>query len=287
MAPTHGDEGLSCEELMRPFFQKASEIGYHLIVHAEDGAIISEALKRYGDKGPAYFSRARPPSAEITSVEKALRLAGEYGTRLHIFHVTTAGAVDLVMDARSRGVDVTCSTCPHYLFFTEADLPEMGGLLKVNPSIKGAHDRERLLDGIRDDEVQIVSTDHAPHKPSEKALPFGRVPAGISSADLVLPLMSTLVARGELAFKDVVRLCISNPVAIHGLLQGGGLEEGGAADLVIFDPKEEWVVTCDDFLSRASASPYVGMTLTGRVAATLVDGKSVYLDSKGPLAGCL
>ena len=132
-----------------------------------------------------------------------------------------------------------------------------------------------------------MSTDHAPHKPSEKALPFDRVPAGISSADLVLPLMSTLVARGELAFRDVVRLCISNPVAIHGLLQGGGLEEGGAADLVIFDPKEEWVVTRDDFLSRASASPYVGMTLTGRVAATLVDGKSVYVDSKGPLAGCL
>jgi dihydroorotase (multifunctional complex type) len=285
MAPSHGDEGLGSEDTMRPFFQKASEIGYHLIVHAEDGRIISSALKKYGDKGPAYFSRARPPSAEIASVEMALRLAGEYGTRLHVFHVTTAGAVDLVTDARQRGVDVTCSTCPHYLFFTDADLPEMGGLLKVNPSIKGAHDRQRLLEGIRGDEVQIVSTDHAPHKPAEKALPFKRVPAGISSADLVLPLMTTLVARGELSFEDVVRLCISNPAAIHGLLQGGSLKEGDAADLVLFYPEEEWVVTGEDFLSRANASPYVGMSLTGRVAATLVDGQRVFLDSNGPLAG--
>jgi dihydroorotase (multifunctional complex type) len=285
MAPSHGDEGLLGDELVRPYFQEAAKIGVHLIVHAEDGAIIQQASARYGSRGPAYFSKARPPSAEILAVERALRLAGEYGTRLHIFHVTTAGAVDRIADAKAAGVSVTSSTCPHYLYFTDQDLLKGGSLLKVNPSIKGDQDRRRLLEAVRNGEVEIVSTDHAPHRPEEKARPFEDAPAGISSSDLLLPLMSTLVARGALDFKDVVRLCFTAPARIHQLLYPTGIEAGGVADLVFFHPEEEWVVKKEDFLSRAKNSPYEGMKLTGRVAATLVDGRTVYLDAKGPLHG--
>jgi dihydroorotase len=140
-----------------------------------------------------------------------------------------------------------------------------------------------LLEGLRENEIEIVSTDHAPHKPGEKALDFSRVPAGISSADLVLPLLTTLVARGELEFKDVVRLCLKNPVKVHRLHNETELRAGGAADLVFFDPRAVWTVREADFLSKACRSPYVGMELTGRVAATLVAGKTAYLDGEGPL----
>ncbi|MFH2001697.1 MAG: dihydroorotase family protein, partial [Planctomycetota bacterium] len=267
MAPSHGDEGLGTDDAMRPFFQKSSEMGMHLIVHAEDGGVVAREGGKYAQMGPAYFSKARPPLAEMVAVERALSLAGEYGTRLHIFHITTAGAVDLIVEARGRGVDVTCSTCPHYLFFSDSDLPVKGGLLKVYPSIKADHDRERLLDAVRTNEVEIVSTDHAPHLPEEKEGDFSKVPAGISSADLLLPLMSTLVARGELEFRDIARLCVSNPIAIHRILEEPELKPGRSADLVFFDPGREWTVTSEDFLSKANRSPYVGMKLTGRVAA--------------------
>ncbi|MBU0756176.1 MAG: dihydroorotase family protein [Planctomycetes bacterium] len=283
MAPSHGDDGLDSEEAMRPFFQKAAEIGMHLIVHAEDGGVIRREGGPFADKGAAFFSKARPPRAEIVAVERALRLAGEYGTRLHVFHLTTAGAVDLIVEARRNGVDVTGSTCPHYLFFCDEDVARGGSLFKCYPSIKGAHDRERLLDALRNDEVQIISTDHAPHLPEEKSLPFEKVPAGISSVDLLLPLLCTLTNRGLLTYKDLFRLTVSNPIKIHRIPEEAGLSAGRVADLVFFDPSASWRVRREDFLSRASCSPYVGMTLTGRVAATLVDGKVAYCDEKGPL----
>lgn len=287
MAPSHGDEGLGSEDSMRPFFRQAAELDMHLIVHAEDGGVIQREGRQYADKGAAFFSKARPPRAEIVAVERALRLAEEYGTRLHVFHVTTAGAVDLIDEARKRGVPVTCSTCPHYLFFTDEDVAQRGGILKVYPSIKGAHDRDRLLDAIRSNEVEIVSTDHAPHLPDEKALPFDQVPAGISSVDLLLPLLCTLVAQGALTFEDLFRLAVTNPVEIHRIPEEAGLVAGRAADLVFFDPEATWTVERKDFLSRANRSPYAGMTLTGRVAATLVDGKVAYLDEQGPLGKAL
>lgn len=283
MAPSHGDDGLGTEDSMRPFFQKAAEVGMHLIVHAEDGGIVSREGGKFAKMGPAYFSKARPPVAEIAAVERALKLAGEFGTRLHVFHITTAGAVDLIVEARERGVKVTGSTCPHYLFFTEKDLVEKEGLLKCFPSIKAEHDQQRLLDAIRNNEVEIVSTDHAPHLPEEKAAEFNKVPAGISSADVLLPLMTTLVARGELEMRDVARLCVTNPIAIHDILDEPDLKAGRTADLVFFDPDMEWTVSSEDFLSRANRSPYVGMTLTGRVAATLVDGSPAFVDKSGPL----
>jgi dihydroorotase (multifunctional complex type) len=287
MAPSHGDEGMDSEEAMRPFFQRAAELDYLLIVHAEDGAVIKKEGQRYADKGAAYFSKARPPRAEMAAVERALNLAGEYGTRLHVFHVTSAGSVDLIIDARAGGVDVSASTCPHYLFFSDADVAEKGGVLKCYPSIKGDHDRQRLLDAVRRNEIEIISTDHAPHLPEEKALDFDKVPAGISSADLLLPLLTTLVKRGELSFADLYRLCVANPIEIHRVFQEPDLRGGRLADLVFFDPEEEWTVGREDFRSRASLSPYVGMTLSGRVAATLVEGDCAYVDEAGPLGGAL
>jgi len=281
MAPSHGDEGEEGEEAMRPYFSQCARLGWHLIVHAEDALVIREAAKSVSADRPEDFSRARPPAAEIRAVERALNLAREYGTRLHVFHVTTAGAVDLIAAAKKDDVDVTASTCPHYLFFTDADVKEKGGLLKVNPSIKAAHDRKRLFEGLREGVIEIVSTDHAPHKPEEKALPFARSPAGISSSDLFLPLMTTLVARGELTLDETVSLCSRNPARIHGLMTAGAIREGWPADIVLVDLDARWTVARDDFLSRANHSPYEGMELQGRVIATLVNGKPVYADRAG------
>ena len=180
-------------------------------------------------------------------------------------------------------MDVTASTCPHYLLFTDEDVARRGGILKVFPSIKGRADRRRLIEGLREGVIEVVSTDHAPHRPEEKDLPFDRVPAGISSSDLFLPLMTTLAARGEIDLADIPELCAANPARIHGLIDAGRLVEGARADLVLLDPEARWTVREEDFLSRARRSPYAGMELTGRVAATFVGGRPVWIDRTGPL----
>jgi len=285
MAPSHADEGWESDESMRPFFSGCARLGWMLIVHAEDGRLIREASARVDASLPENFSRARPPVAEISAVERAIELAREHGTRLHIFHLSTSGAVDLIAAARRSGVDVTASTCPHYLFFTDDDLAARGSLLKVYPSIKAGHDRKRIIEGLKEGVIEIISTDHAPHTPAEKELPFESSPAGISSADLLLPLLTTLAARGLFSLEEVVALCARNPARIHGLVTGGSLDEGGVADIVLIDLDARWTVSRDDFRSKASLSPYVGMELQGRVAATLAAGRSVYVDQTGVLRG--
>ena len=285
MAPSHADDGVMGEESMRPYFQACTRLGFLLIVHAEDGRLIREAAGRYDGGKPALFSRSRPPTAEIHAVRRALRLAHEYGTRLHVFHVSTAGAVDLISDARAEGADVTASTCPHYLYFTDSDVAERGALFKVFPPIRGEADRRRILEGLKTGVIEIISTDHAPHRPEEKERPFAKVPAGISSSDLLLPLLTTLVDRGHFTLDEIVKLSSANPARIHGLMDAGRIEEGWAANIVLVDLEARWMVSQEDFLSRASLSPYIGMELTGRVAATLVGGQPAYLDGQGPVRG--
>ncbi len=284
MAPSHADEGYENEEGMRPFFSHCARLGSLLIVHAEDGRLIRRHAEGLDPNDPADFSTIRSPAAEIHAVECAIDLARDCGTRLHVFHVTTAGAVDLIADARCEGVDVSASTCPHYLFFTDADTARYGSRLKVYPSIKSEHDRKRLFEALKEGIIEIVSTDHAPHKPAEKRLPFAKSPAGISSVDLLLPLMTTLVARGEFTLDDVVSLCSANPARVHRLADKGALKRGWPADIVLVDPERCWTVREEDFLSRAHVSPYVGLELQGRVAATLVKGRPAYLDRAGNLA---
>lgn len=284
MAPSHADEGYDNEEAMRPFFSHCARLGSLLIVHAEDGRLIGRHAEGLDPNDPADFSSIRSPAAEIHAVECAINVARDCGTRLHIFHVTTAGAVDLIADARTEGVDVSASTCPHYLFFTDADTARYGSRLKVFPSIKSEHNRKRLFDALREGIIEIVSTDHAPHRPEEKRLPFAKSPAGISSVDLLLPLMTTLVARGEFSLDDVVALCASNPARIHRLIDKGAMKTGWPADLAIIDLEKRWTVEEEDFLSRASVSPYVGLELQGRVAATLARGRPVFVDRAGRLA---
>jgi len=270
---------------MRPFFTHCARLGSLLIVHAEDGRLIGQHAEGLDPGNPADFSSVRSPAAEIHAVECAINVARDCGTRLHIFHVTTAGAVDLIADARAEGVDVSASTCPHYLFFTDADTARYGSRLKVFPSIKSEHDQKRLFEALREGIIEIVSTDHAPHKPEEKRLPFGKSPAGISSVDLLLPLMTTLVARGKISLDEVVTLCAANPARVHRLAEKGAIRSGWPADLVLVDLEKRWTVEEGDFLSRASVSPYVGFELQGRVAATLVRGRPVFVDRAGKLSG--
>lgn len=278
LAPSHGDAGVDSDEMLRALYREAARAGRPVVVHAEDKATIEKGLAQFSTDGPRGWSRARSPAAEVLAVERALRLCEETGARTHVFHLSAAGSVDRLADAKAKGLPVTGATCPHYLLFSDDDVARVGGLLKVNPSIKGAVDRARLREGIRDGTLDVLETDHAPHLPTEKSAPFNDNPSGISSVDVFLPVLFKLVDEGVLTLDLVIERACRAPARLFGIANKGTIARGFDADLVLVDDRQPWTPRSEDFLSKAKLSPYVGYTLPARVVRTYVGGRVAFGD---------
>ena len=276
MGPSTGGLDIRGEERLSALFAAVARTGQWLFVHAEDGDLIEAGIAEHGAAGAAAFHLARPAAAEIVAVEQALRLARQEGTRLHVFHMSTAGAVERVRAARATGQAVTAGTCPHYLWFTHEDTARQGTVLKVNPSIKTAADRDALLEGLRDGTVDCLSSDHAPHTAEEKARPFPAAPSGIPSLDIFMPLCLTLVQRGLLTLEQVVQRAAVTPAELHGFTHKGRIADGWDADLVLVDPALRRVVRGAEHKSKAKLSPWEGQELSGWPVLTVVMGRVVH-----------
>ncbi|MGQ0553939.1 MAG: dihydroorotase [Planctomycetota bacterium] len=276
MGPSTGGLDIRGEERLAAMFGAVARTGHWLFVHAEDGDLIEQGLLQYGEAGAAAFHLARPASAEVRATETALRLARQEGTRLHVFHLSSGGAVEAIAAARAAGQVVTAGTCPHYLYFTNEDTARLGTLLKVNPSIKTADDRDRLLQGLREGTIDCLSSDHAPHTAEEKALPFRRAPSGIPSLDIFMPLCLTLAERGLLTLETVLERATAGPARVHGLERKGRIAVGCDADLVLVDPQERRRVRGAEHYSKARHTPWEGLELVGWPALTMVAGEIVF-----------
>ncbi len=276
MGPSTGGLDVRGEERLRALFAAVARTGHWLFVHAEDGDRIEAGMLAHGDGGAAAFHLARPAAAEIAATETALRIAREEGTRLHVFHVSCGATVDRIAAARRAGQPVTAGTCPHYLYFTHEDTARLGTLLKVNPSIKGAADRDRLLAGLADGTVDCLSSDHAPHTAEEKGRAFRQAPSGIPSLDIFMPLCLTLARRGWLPLATVIERATAGPARVHGLPRKGRIAAGCDADLVLVDPDEERVVRGAEHRSRARQTPWEGVRLSGWPQLTMVMGRVVH-----------
>lgn len=276
MGPSTGGIDVQRIETMRALFAEVATTGHWLFVHAEDGPTIAEGLKRHGAGGAASWHLARSAAAEVLASEQALALGAELGTRVHLFHMSTAGATDLLADAKARRADASGGTCPHYLYFTHEDTARVGSLLRVNPSIKTAADSERLIEGLRDGTIDCLSSDHAPHTAEEKARPFAEAPSGIPCLDIFMPLCLSLVDRGLLDLPTVLARAASGPAALHGFTRKGRVAPGYDADLVLVDPDERRAVRGAEHFSKAKQTPYEGLELWGWPRATLVMGQLVH-----------
>ena len=270
------------EERLAAMFAAVAKTGRWLVVHAEDGPMIDAALARWGDAGAAAFHLARPAAAEVEATRTALRLARQEGARLHVFHVSTGGATELIAAARAAGQPVTAGTCPHYLYFTHEDTARVGALLKVNPSIKAAADRDRLIEGLRDGTIDCLSSDHAPHTADEKARPFRQAPSGIPSLDVFMPLCLTLARRGLLPLQTVIERASAGPARVHDFPRKGRVAEGYDADLVLVDPDERRVVRGAEHASKARQTPYEGLELWGWPRLTMVMGTVAFRAATQP-----
>lgn len=260
-------------------------VGGFPVVHAENWDVIGELVAQNlanGRTAPRWHPHSRPAIMEGEAVGRVIDIATYVGTPLHIFHVSCATAVQRIAAARARGLPVTGETCPQYLFLDETAFEQPGvaaALAVCSPPIRTAAEQNALWQALRVGDLQVVTTDHCPFTVAEKATgrhDYSQIPGGVPSIEMRLSaIYSGGVRRGLLSLNQWVDVCCTTPARLVGLPQKGDIAVGHDADLVIFDPEQQ-VVLSSDFLHEAAGwTPYAAMSLTGWPATTLCRGKLV------------
>lgn len=255
---------------------RAAALELPVAVHAESAAITGALNKRAraaGGRGARDYLASRPPVAELEAVARALYLAEGAGAAVHLVHLSTARAVQLVAEARARGVRASCETCPHYLFFTDEDAARTGAPLKCAPPLRSEGERRALLAAVRSGEVDLIASDHSPAPPELKTSEdFFEVWGGVSG---VQATRAALLGAG-LTLPDLAHLTAAAPAARFRLPRKGWLKPGMDADVALLDLNGATVFTPENLLTRHKASPYVGQALPGRVVATYGRGRLLF-----------
>ena len=266
--------GVQDREMMRAAMKKAKALDRIIAAHCEVNALLTGGWIHDGEYAKAHGHRGICSESEWGEVARDVELAGETGVRYHACHISTKESVDIIRRARAEGVDVTCETGPHYLVLCDRDLQE-DGRFKMNPPLRGAEDREALIEGILDGTVGMIATDHAPHEAEAKSRGLERSAMGVVGLETAFAVMYThFVKTGRITLEKLVELMSVNPAKRFGI--GSFLEEGQAADLAVFDLSREWVVKPEEFLSKGRATPFEGETLFGRCVLTLVGGEEAW-----------
>ena len=264
-----------------------SSTGYVTTVHAENQPLIELFAKITldGDRS------ARPPVVEAAEIGLVGSLAAATGARVHIAHMTSELSVRALQGARHAGADITGETCPHYLVFDEKEIERFGSYVKVAPPLRPPRDLVALWDALRNEEVHIVASDHAPFTPAEKRdAPYSTAPQGLPGVEIMVPVILDATARGELTLERAVSLLTDAPARRFGLYpRKGTIRPGADADVVIWDSQASNTLRVDSFVSQAggAALPYDGMVLSGRIRRTLLRGRTVHHDGAviGPAGG--
>lgn len=263
----------------------AARYGITVGVHAESLEIMDHlvaTLQRAGRRDPEAHIDSRPDFVEAEAVQKALFLARVTGAPLHIVHMSSAMATEMVAEARGRGQAVTAETCPHYLLYGRADMRRIGSLLKVNPSVKEPADAERLWRGLREGTVDVIATDHAPHTREEKLTDdIWAAQSGFVGVETSVPLMLTAVTRGRMTLNRYVAVAAENPARIYGLYpRKGTLQVGADGDLTVVDLQREGVIRGERLHSKHPVTPFEGLPVRGLPVYTIVRGAVVMRDGE-------
>lgn len=264
----------------------AARLGARVLVHAEDrdALALGEATLRAGGRTDfAALLEARPPATEITAVRQVLRLARRTGCAVHLVHLSTPEAIDLVTEARAGGLDATCEVTAHHLLLNAAELPELGGFGVCAPPLRDAHHVEQLWDRVRAGRVQAVVSDHCPYGRAEKLAASDDVfgcPFGIQSVQEYVPLVISEALRRGMPLTEIVPLMTSGPARLVGAAGSkGSLSVGMDADFALLDLDSPWVVSAQGQQhAEEQWSPYDGRTSTVKVVRTVVRGRTVAMD---------
>lgn len=262
-------------------YVKAFPVDVVLAEHAEDASLVEAGQMHEGVRSSALGLAGRPAEAEEVIVARDLAVARACGGRLHLCHLSTARAVELVRRAKAEGVRVTAEVTPHHLVGTEDDLVTYDTMKKMNPPLRTAEDREALKAGLADGTIDVIATDHAPHAVEEKDMEFDLAPPGTIGLETALAVVLTyLVDPGVLPLTRAIEALATTPARILGAADHGGpLEPGRPANLVVFDPEAAWTVEAP-FVSKARNSAFLGARLRGKVRFTMLRGAFTVADGK-------
>ncbi len=277
-APAVTDDGnpIQNNALMRQALQQAKALGLPILDHCEDRDMVANYGVNEGAVSRQLGLPGRPAVAEELQIMRDVMLAEELGARVHICHISTARGIDIVRQAKARGVAVTCETCPQYFWLTEDEVLRQGALARVNPPLRTAADVEAVRQGLADGTIDVLVTDHAPHTAEEKARPLPDAPSGMVGLETALALNLTgLYHSGLLSLLEVIGRMTCRPAELLAL-PAGRLCEGARSDIVIFDPDKPWTVDCNQFASKGHNTPFQGKNLRGKVKMTISSGKIIY-----------
>ena len=268
------DDGrpVSDARMMRLAIEYASDFGLLCLSHCEDKSLVDGGVVNEGYNSTLAGLKGIPRAAEEIMLAREIILAETLGKRVHICHVSTKGGVQLLREAKARGVRVTAETCPHYFMLTDDVIVTYDANTKVNPPIREAEDVAAIREGLRDGTLDCIVTDHAPHHRDEKSGEYNLAAFGISGIETSFSLSYTaLVKSGVLTLEQLADRMSAAPARILGL-EGGSLKEGGVADIMLADLDEKYMIDPKDFLSKGKNTPFAGREAYGRVKCTIVDG---------------
>lgn len=279
-AAAFSDDGVPIQDanLMRNALLIAREHKLPVLTHSEDAGMVCNHAVNEGEVSRKLGIPGRPAIAEEIMIMRDAMLAEEAGSAVHICHVSTARSVDIVRQYKKKGVRITCETCPQYFTLTEEEVLKQGTMARVNPPLRTQRDVEGILEGLLDGTIDCIVTDHAPHSAEEKARPLTEAPSGMVGLETSLAVtLTALYHTGKMSLSDILRRMTAEPARILGV-DMGRLAIGADADILIFDPDEEWVVDPGQFASKGRNTPFGGHKLKGKVKYTIVGGTVVYQD---------
>lgn len=276
------DDGYSVENsgVMKKVMQYANMFGVSIICHSEDSRLAEGGSINEGALSTMMGLRGIPKACEEIMIARDLVLSEYLNIPVHICHVSTVLGVELIRNAKQRGVQVTAETCPHYFTLTEKACEGYNTLAKMNPPLRTDKDVEAIINGLCDGTIDIIATDHAPHHKDEKDVEFDKAAFGIVGFETALPLAYTaLVKTGFLDIRQLVEKMCINPSAMLKI-DKGELKEGKTADITIFNAEEKYTIDITKFVSKSNNSPFHGFPVYGKVMATIVGGRIVVKDGK-------
>lgn len=272
------DDGKSVDNslIMRLAMEYAADFGLRCLCHCEDKSLVDGGVVNEGYNSTLTGLKGSPRAAEDIMIARDIALSESLGIPVHICHVSTYSGVEIIRNAKARGVKVTAETCPHYFILTDDIITGYDTDTKVNPPVREEKDKNAIIAGLKDGTLDCIVTDHAPHSLKDKQVEYNLAAFGISGIETSFALSYTyLVKSGVMSLCELMARMSSSPAKILGL-EGGAIEEGAPADLVIADLAEKYVIDPAKFLSKGKNTPFKGFEVYGAIKYTLVDGAIKY-----------
>lgn len=261
-------KGVQNDEMMREAMTAAKRLGKIIAAHCEDNSLLFGGYIHDSEYAKAHGHRGISSASEYKQIERDLRLAEETGCAYHVCHISTKESVELIRQAKARGVDVTCETAPHYLVLCDEDMQE-DGRFKMNPPLRSREDKKALIEGIKDGTIDMIATDHAPHSAEEKGRGLEKSLMGVVGLETAFPVLYTeLVMKNIITLERLVELMSFKPKERFGIDTNN--------DFAVFDISEAYKIDPENFLSMGRATPFAGREVFGRCLLTVHNGKVVY-----------